>query len=135
MLKTYKNTTALMSAALMTGLMSSTAHADSSFNKYTEGASEQVTNFPQIVSYLCYLGGFVLAALGVVGLKHHVENPGNAPMKNGLAKLGFGGMLMALPPVTAAIQGSGDASGDNTNEFLKFSTVNGIGDAGVGALP
>ena len=129
MLKTYNKTTAFMSAAIITGMASSKGAlaAGGSFNDYTEGASQQVTNFPQIVSYLCYLGGFALAALGVVGLKQHVENPGNAPMKNGLAKLGFGGMLMALPAVTSAIQGSGADSGVGSNAFESFDAVTGIG--------
>jgi hypothetical protein len=31
-------------------------------------------------------------------------------MKNGLAKLGFGGLLLALPPLVGAIQDSGTST-------------------------
>jgi hypothetical protein len=122
MLKSYNKTTAFMSAAMMTGLLSSESQAQD-FETYTKGASDQVTAFPDIVAFICYLGGFVLAALGVVGLKQHVENPGNAPMKNGLAKLGFGGMLMALPPVVGAIQGSGAGAGAAGTALQQFGAA------------
>jgi len=118
-----------MSAAMMVGIIfgsSSDAQAAQNFNNYSEGLSEQVTNVPQIVGYVSYLGGFVLAALGVVGLKQHVENPGQNPMKNALAKLGFGGMLLALPPVVAAIQGSGNASGSGSTAFTSFTPSTGL---------
>lgn len=128
MLKSLNKTGQFMSASLMTGVATfvSSEAMSQDFNAYTSGASEEVTNVPQIVAYICYLGGFVLAALGVVGLKQHVENPGNAPMKNGLAKLGFGGMLMALPPVAAAIQGSGTNSGDSDTALFRFDDVSGL---------
>lgn len=128
MLKSLNKTGQFMSASMMTGvaMFVSSEAMSQDFNTYTEGASSEVTNVPQIVAYICYLGGFVLAALGVVGLKQHVENPGNAPMKNGLAKLGFGGMLMALPPVASAIQGSGDNAGTGATTLQQFDAVTGI---------
>ena len=120
-----------MSAALMTGLMSSLstqALAQNSFDDYTQDISGVTASpFTNTLAFLCYLGGFVLAALGVVGLKQHVENPGNAPMKNGLAKLGFGGMLMALPPIVSAIQGTGLESGAEQTNLKEFTTT-AIGD-------
>jgi hypothetical protein len=132
MLRTFKMKTQLLSAAAMTGLMMGSSEASAqTFNEYVSGASEQVTNFPQVVAFISYLGGFVLAALGVVGLKQHVENPSQNPMKNALAKLGFGGMLLALPPVVNALQGSGEgAGGGGATTFSAFDGVSGIGGGG-----
>lgn len=56
------------------------------------------------VTFTSYIGGSALAYLSVIGLKQHVQNPANAPMKSDLVKLGFGGMSMALPAVVDAIQ-------------------------------
>lgn len=50
---------------------------------------------PDLYSY-----GFALSALGVINQRQHVENPGQTPLKNGLAKLGFGGMLFEPPQIT-----------------------------------
>ena len=129
MLKSMKTKSQLLSAAAMTGLiMGASPVSAQTFNEYVEGASDQVTNFPQVVAFLSYLGGFVLAALGVVGLKQHVENPGNNPMKNAVAKLGFGGMLLALPPVVNALQTSGAGAGNNVaTNFDGFTGITGIG--------
>ena len=122
MLKSYKKTTAFMSAALMTGVISKVAHAQGDFESYTDTLSDNVSSpFANTIAFICYMGGFVLAALGVVGLKQHVENPGNAPMKNALAKLGFGGMLMVLPPAVSAMQGT--AVDTNTTTGLETFTV------------
>lgn len=116
-----------MSAALMTGVsMSVSAEAlagQNTFEDYVGGTSAAVSSpFANTVAFICYMGGFALAALGVVGLKQHVENPGQAPMKNGLAKLGFGGMLMALPPVVSAIQGSALEGGNTDTGLNQFGT-------------
>lgn len=133
MIKFLNKHTQKMSAAMVTGMVMGSmgqvlaaGGTGDNFNSYTSGLSSQVTGMPNVVSYISYLGGFALAALGVVGLKNHVENPANEPMKNGLAKLGFGGMLMALPSVVAAIQGSGEAAGGTSVEFNNFTTT-GIG--------
>jgi hypothetical protein len=134
MLKTYKKTTAFMASALMTGAFSGIASAgQGSLNTYTDTISGKVADpFADTVAFLCYLGGFALAALGVVNLKQSVENPGQPPMKNGLAKLGFGGMIMALPPVVSAIQGTAITSSDNTG-FQGFDAQGMGGSTGGGA--
>jgi hypothetical protein len=124
MLKTLKIKTQLMSAAMTAGMFMATSGASAQdFNTYTKNLSGQVSGMPDVVGYISYLGGFALAALGVVGLKQHVENPGNNPMKNGLAKLGFGGMLLALPSVVSAIQGSGEAGGSATVNLNQFNAT------------
>ena len=117
MLKLLNKQTQFMSAAIMTGAMvgfSGEASATSAggFSDYTQNLSNNVAGgWINTVTTVSLLGGVALAALGVVNLKQHVENPGNTPMKNGLAKLGFGGVLMALGPVMDAIQTSAESGG------------------------
>ncbi len=122
MLKTLKTKTQLMSAAMMTGAMIGfSGDANSSdLNSYTSNLSENVApGWVATITNVSLLGGVALAALGVVNLKQHVENPGQTPMKNGLAKLGFGGILMALGPVMAAVQGTAD-TGDGGVTGMRF---------------
>lgn len=127
MLKLLKTKTQMMSAAIATGIITSASGASAQdFNTYTQDLSSSVSGMPEVVGYISYLGGFALAALGVVNLKQHVENPGNVPMKNGLAKLGFGGMLLALPPVVAAMQGSAETGSDSFDYYGFGTTGTGI---------
>lgn len=109
MLKFLNKKTQFLSAAIMTGMMSSVASAQD-FNNYTSGLSDRTNSVTDIIAYICYMGGAALAALGIVGLKQHVENPGQNPMKNGLAKLGFGGMLLAIPTITSVVLDTTDES-------------------------
>ncbi|PCI01034.1 MAG: hypothetical protein COB76_02280 [Alphaproteobacteria bacterium] len=113
MIKFLNEKTQKMSAALMTGAMVGTFGdigdaAAKGVKEYSEALSDKVAPATEIVAFMSYMGGFVLSALGIVGLKNHVENPSQHPMKNGLAKLGFGGILLALPPLVEAMQGTGD---------------------------
>ena len=78
--------------------------ANGSLKVYAGEVSTKTNIIVDIVSYVCYLGGAVLSALGVVDLKKHVEQPTQTPLKNGLAKLGFGGILLALPFVSGIMQ-------------------------------
>lgn len=123
MLKLLNKQTQKMSAVIMTGAMtgfSSSASATNDFNSYTNDLAGNVAGgWVSTITNLGLLGGVALAALGVVNLKQHVENPGNTPMKNGLAKLGFGGILMVLGPAIEAVQGTA-GSGDQTINRSNF---------------
>ncbi len=93
-----------------------------SFTKDVTGRTKQTTN---VISYISYIGGTVLAAMGVFDLKKHVENPSQTPMKNGVGKLGFGGMLLALPYITSTMSGT---IGENTQAKYQKITVNALTD-------
>lgn len=126
MIKLLNTKTQKMSAAIMTGAMIGTfgdvgeVLADSTLNQYMQDKSANVNNVPELVSFVSYMGGIALAALGIVSLKQHVEQGGQSkPMKDGLAKLGFGGMLLAIPTITEVMQGSlgGNDAGAGIREF------------------
>lgn len=92
---------------------SNIAMAQQTLETYSRDVSKNTNVVVDIVSYVCYLGGAILSALGIVDLKKHVENPTGTPLKNGLAKLGFGGILLGLPFVSgvmlSTMKGSGQA--------------------------
>jgi len=112
--------------ALLTGTFLVSMHGAAEATTFNTVASNTVSNTntaANIVTYVSYIGGAILAALGIVDLKKHVENPGQNPMKNGLAKLGFGAMLIALPFIVNATIGTMGATGSTTTSYQKFGTA------------
>jgi len=99
----------------------STAHLAMAedFDTYAAKVGNNTNSATDIVSYISYIGGAILGALGIVDLKKHVEQPSQVPLKNGLAKVGFGGMLLALPSIlkvaTDTTQANGDVQYNNMN--------------------
>jgi len=63
---------------------------------------------PAMIQTVAYVGGIGFGVAGIFKLKQHVDNPGQTPMKDGLARLGSGGGLLALPYVSSAMMGSID---------------------------
>ena len=101
------------------------AMAASDLNTYAQNVSQKTNSVVDIITYISYIGGAALAALGIVDLKKHVENPTQTPMKNGLAKLGFGGMLLALPFLAGVAQGTvKDGTQVDYNNWQSKPTIN-----------
>lgn len=96
--------------------------ATSDLRAYGKEVSGKTNVITDIVSYICYIGGAILSGLGVVELKKHVENPSQTPMKNGLAKLGFGGVLLALPFVSGVMAGTMAGSAESA-QFVPFKST------------
>ena len=103
----------------LSGAAHATAASDSGLTSYANSVSSKTNVIVDIISYLCYIGGAGLAALGVVDLKKHVENP-QTPVKQGLAKLGFGGLLLALPFVTTIMQDTMGMKDKSGADFMIF---------------
>ena len=76
---------------------SSLALAQQTLADYSREVSTKTNVIVDIVAYVSYIAGATLSALGITDLKKHVENPSQTPMKIGLSKLGFGGVLLGLP--------------------------------------
>ena len=55
-----------------------------------------ISALPGLISGVAYLIGVLLAVLGVMKLKDHVENPTNTPLKDAVIRLIAGGMLFAI---------------------------------------
>jgi len=111
-------TSALLGAVFV---MSTAGIAEANdLKSYSTTVSGKTNIITDIVSYVSYLGGAILSALGVVDMKKHVENPGQTPLKNGLAKLGFGGVLLALPFLSGVMADTMAGSGSDAT-FKKFT--------------
>tara|TARA_Y100000034_G_scaffold127638_1_gene180727 strand:+ start:604 stop:969 length:366 start_codon:yes stop_codon:yes gene_type:complete len=100
-----KKTMMVASASFFTGLMmTSSAHAGG--NNISSIASNIVTSIqdlPSLISALSYLFGLLLAVLGVMKIKDHVENPTQTPLSHGAIRLAAGGGLFALPIITESM--------------------------------
>ena len=101
-----------LAAAFVAGiLMQSEAYAGDGFSKITKNIVTSFDNVPSAISTLSYIGGIGFGVAGVIKLKQHVDNPQNAPLKEGLIRLIAGGGLLALPAVFDAMTGSIGTSG------------------------
>jgi zinc transporter ZupT len=101
-------------ASFTAGLMiyANDAEAAPTFSKISGNIGGAINELPGMVTGVSYLLGTVLAALGIMKIKDHVENPQQTALKDGAIRLTAGGALFALPIVTNAMQGSINA-GDN----------------------
>lgn len=70
-----------------------------------DNLSGSFTSVPGLFSAVAYLLGLLFAALGVLAIKDHVESS-QTPLKKGVIRLVVGGMLLALPFMSAVVQNS-----------------------------
>ena len=56
-----------------------------------------ISQIPNIVAGLFYIGGAALIGAGALKLKTHAETPGQVPLGHGLGRIGAGAALIALP--------------------------------------
>jgi hypothetical protein len=122
----------LIKTLLLTGIFAVTGVSAqaSTLNEYLISISDGVISFPNLIAFICYLGGFVLIALGVHGLRKVTEG-GQEPLKVPVTKLAFGGFFMALPPIVSAVQGTagggdGSAAGGSDSPDTDADTVGGL---------
>jgi len=79
------------------------------FSNVSGNIVKSVKDTPNLISALVYMGGLGLGVTGLFKLKNHVDNPAQAPMKDGLIRLGAGGGLLATPYVANVIKSTVDA--------------------------
>lgn len=105
MLKTMKKTMMVASASFFTGLMmTSSAHAGgNNISSIAQNIVTSIQDLPSLISALSYLFGLLLAVLGVMKIKDHVENPTQTPLSHGAIRLAAGGGLFALPIITESM--------------------------------
>ena len=100
-------------AALTVGMMSNSSLAlaaatttttgDNNFSKIAGNITTSVGSLPGLISAIAYLFGVLIAVLGILKIKDHVENPTQTPLKDGAIRLAAGGALFALPIITEAM--------------------------------
>ena len=123
-------------AVFLTIISSSPAFAGAT-NTVNDVANNMVTSsedLPGLVAALSYLLGLALGVWGIFSLKDHVENPQQAPLRQGVVRLLAGGALFALPIIYETVLntiGNNPQSFDNNaiaNDISGFlGTIGGIG--------
>ncbi|MCB1538566.1 MAG: hypothetical protein H6865_02780 [Rhodospirillales bacterium] len=80
------------------------------FQNYAKNTTNQTAILIDIFNYIAFLSGCILAGLGINELRLVSEGSGSdgLKMRHPIAKLGFGGILMAVPYMTAVAQGTFD---------------------------
>ena len=106
MFKQAKSTYYAMGAAMTVGVLAGSAHdahAANNFGSIASNINTSISSLPGLVAALAYLAGLLLAVLGVMKIKDHVENPSKTPLKDGAIRLLAGGMLFGLPILLEAM--------------------------------
>ena len=129
MLKNLKQTYYMCGAALITGIiMTGDAHAQQKeVNDIAKNIVDNIESIPGLLSAISYLFGIVLAVLGMLKIKDHVENPSNTPLKDGAIRLATGGGLFALPIVYDSVEtlvNAGETEFGQTNAQLDAASWN-----------
>ena len=95
-----------LQAGIFATLLAKDAHAlggGNSFGSIARNITDAVESLPGLLTSLIYLVGLLLAVLGIMKIKDHVENPTQTPMKEGAVRLLTGGALFALPILMEAM--------------------------------
>jgi hypothetical protein len=122
--KKMNRLSAYTSASLVTGLVSSSsARADASFTSITQTITGQIGGIPGFITALAYIFGTLLAVLGLLKIKDHVENPSNTPLKDGAIRLCIGGALFVVPLITEAMQNLLGTTGTGV-DVQKMNNIN-----------
>ena len=126
MTKLLQRNLMLMGAGLfaVTMMTAGDAHANN-FSSIGSNIIDSIADLPGLLSGLAYMFGILLAVLGIMKIKDHVENPGQTPLKDGSIRLAAGGALFAIPIVTEAMTttiGSGDAATTAQLNAVSFGT-------------
>ncbi len=98
----FKKTCYKLSAAMTVGMLVGTAGeakagVGSTFSTISQNIVTSIEGIPGLLTGMSYLFGILLAVLGVMKIKDHVENPTQTPLKDGAIRLAAGGALFALP--------------------------------------
>ncbi len=108
MMNILKTKSLQVSAAVFVGLVGGVENANASggndFSSISNNISESIAGLPGLLTGVSYMMGILLGVLGILKIKDHVENPGNAKLQDGAIRLAAGGGLFALPIVYEAMQ-------------------------------
>ncbi len=121
-----------LGAAMTLGLLATSAgdaQAANNFGSIANNINTSISSLPGLVAALAYLFGILLAVLGVLKIKDHVENPTQTPLKDGAIRLLAGGMLFAIPILLEAMSetldtGAGGSGASATGlQSVSFGTI------------
>lgn len=119
---------AYTSASLVTGLLASKDAEANSFTSISQTITSQIGGLPGFLTAIAYIMGVILAVLGILKIKDHVENPSQTQLKEGAIRLAAGGALFVVPIITEAMQnliGQGGA-GVTAETMQNIDTFNAV---------
>jgi len=117
-MNTFKKSYYATGAAFVLGVLAdptaanAAAAAGKNFSDISSNIAKGIADLPGLLAALSYLFGILLAVLGIMKIKDHVENPSQTPLKDGAIRLLAGGALFAIPIISEAMfstVGSGTA--------------------------
>lgn len=77
----------------------STAAMATGLNQTMESVNTNTSYAADMITYGAYIMGTAFSVMGLLDVKKHIDQPGQNPLKNGLGKIGTGGLLLFLPYV------------------------------------
>ena len=110
----YRMGAAIITGALMTNAGAAFAEdADTStdtggdtgnnFGAIARNINDSIADVPGLLTGISYMMGILLAVLGILKIKDHVENPTQTALKDGAIRLATGGALFSLPIIFEAM--------------------------------
>ncbi len=122
---------AYASASLVTGLLttkSAHAAAGASFTEISKTITSQIGGLPGFLTAIAYIMGVIMAVLGILKIKDHVENPSQTQLKEGAIRLAAGGALFTVPLITEAMQNliGQDGAGVASQKMNNINTYNAV---------
>ena len=76
--------------------------AGNNITSILENIVNQTNLLPALVSAIAYLLALLIAGLGILNIKEHVEDPSSKPLKDGVINFLIAGSMLALPTVFEA---------------------------------
>lgn len=98
----YKLAAAMTAGAFAASTGEAFAQAKN-FSTISTNITNSISNLPGLLSALAYLFGIILAIIGILKIKDHVENPSQTKIQEGAIRLAAGGALFALPLISEAM--------------------------------
>ena len=134
MFKKTKTSYYKLGAAMTLGMLATSTDANAAavnnFGSIAGNINTSISSLPGLVAALAYLFGVLLAVLGVLKIKDHVENPTQTPLKDGAIRLLAGGMLFAAVPIlleamseTLDAGGTGSGASSAQLQSVSFGTI------------
>ena len=132
MFNTTKTSYYKLGAAMTLGMLTTSAgeaEAANNFGSIASNINQSISSLPGLIAALAYLFGILLAVLGVLKIKDHVENPTQTPLKDGAIRLCAGGLLFAIPilleAMTETLDAGNQGQGSSASQLqsVSFGTI------------
>jgi len=99
------------------------ANAGRTFSDVSDNIETSISGLPNLLAGLSYMLGILLAVLGILKIKDHVENPTSEKLSHGAIRLAAGGALFSLPIVFESMQSTIQGTGGSGIEGIVINKV------------